>query len=252
MYCPSNFQTKSSPMKDNTKFENSPQLYARIAGLFYLLIIIAGAFAETFVRNKLVVYGNATATANNIIHSEFLWKIGITADLIMQICDLPVMIILYYLLRPVSRKLALLNLSFNLIQTAVLVANKLNLLAALFFLGDAAYLKSFSPDQLHTLSYLSIKLHDFGFGVGLIFFGFVCLIEGYLIYKSGYFPKVFGMLMSIAGFCYLLNSFALILLPQLSSILLLMPCLIAELALSLWLIFKGVNLPVWKEKLAVN
>lgn len=252
MYCPSNFQTKSSPMKDKTKFENSPQLYARIAGLFYLLIIIAGAFAETFVRNKLVVYGDATATANNIIHSEFLWKIGITADLIMQICDLPVMIILYYLFRPVSRKLALLNLSFNLIQTAVLVANKLNLLAALFFLGDAAYLKSFSPDQLHTLSYLSIKLHDFGFGVGLIFFGFVCLIEGYLIYKSGYFPKVFGMLMSIAGFCYLLNSFALILLPQLSSILLLMPCLIAELALSLWLIFKGVNLSVWKEKLAVN
>ncbi|CAD0007079.1 DUF4386 domain-containing protein [Flavobacterium chungangense] len=239
-------------MKDNKKFETSPQLYARIAGLFYLLIIIAGAFAETFVRNKLVVYGDATATANNIIHSEFLWKIGITADLIMQICDLPVIIILYYLLRPVNKKLALLNLSFNLIQTAVLVANKLNLLAALFFLGDADYLKSFSPDQLHTLSYLSIKLHDFGFGVGLIFFGFVCLIEGYLIYKSGYFPKIFGVLMTIAGFCYLINSFALILLPQLSSILLLMPCLIAELALSLWLIFKGVNLPVWKEKLAVS
>ncbi|WP_417941695.1 DUF4386 domain-containing protein [Flavobacterium sp. RS13.1] len=239
-------------MKDNTKFETSPQLYARIAGLFYLLIIIAGAFAETFVRNKLVVYGDATATANNIIHSEFLWKIGITADLIMQICDLPVMIILYYLLRPVNKKLALLNLSFNLIQTAVLVANKLNLLAALFFLGDAAYLKSFSTDQLHTMSYLSIKLHDFGFGVGLIFFGFVCLIEGYLIYKSGYFPKIFGVLMSIAGFCYLTNSFALILFPKLSSILLLMPCLIAELALSLWLIFKGVNLHVWKEKLTVN
>ena len=240
-------------MKFNLKnFETSPQLYARIAGLFYLLIIIAGAFAEALVRNKLVVYGDATATANNIIHSEFLWKIGITADLIMQVCDLPVMILLYYLLRPVSKKLALLNLSFNLIQTAVLVGNKLNLLAALFFLGDADYLKSFSPDQLHTLSYLSIKLHDFGFGIGLIFFGFVCLIEGYLIYKSGYFPKVFGVLMAIAGLCYLTNTFALILFPQLSSIVLLLPCLLAELALSLWLIFKGVNLPVWKEKLAIS
>ncbi|MBF4487239.1 DUF4386 domain-containing protein [Flavobacterium sp. CSZ] len=231
-------------------FQSSPQLYARIAGLLYLVIIIMGFCAETFVRNKLFVSGDANATANNIIHSEFLWKIGITADLIMQICDLPVMIILYYLLRPVSKKLALLNLSFNLIQTAVLVANKLNLLAALFFLGDAEYLKSFTPDQLHTLSYLSIKLHDFGFGIGLIFFGFVCLLEGYLIFRSVYFPKTIGVLMTVAGICYLSNSFILILAPQFSSIALLMPCLLAELSLSLWLIFKGVNLSVWKQKVA--
>jgi hypothetical protein len=231
-------------------FQSSPQLYARIAGLLYLVIIIMGFCAETFVRNKLFVSGDANATANNIIHSEFLWKIGITADLIMQICDLPVMIILYYLLRPVSKKLALLNLSFNLIQTAVLVANKLNLLAALFFLGDAEYLKSFTPDQLHTLSYLSIKLHDFGFGIGLIFFGFVCLLEGYLIFRSLYFPKTIGVLMTVAGICYLLNSFMLILAPQFSSIALLMPCLLAELSFSLWLIFKGVNLSVWKQKVA--
>ena len=232
--------------------EIAPQPYARIAGLFYLLIIIAGIFAEAFVRGKLVVHGDVAATANNIINAEFLWKIGITADLIMQVCDLPVMVLLYFLLRPVSKKLALLNLSFNLIQTAVLVANKLNLLAALFFLGDADYLKSFTPDQLHTLSYLSIRLHDFGFGIGLIFFGIVCLIEGYLIYMSGYFPKVFGILMAIAGLCYLINTFALLLAPQLSSIVLLLPCLVAELALSLWLIFKGVNLPAWKQKIALS
>ncbi|PJJ07300.1 uncharacterized protein DUF4386 [Flavobacterium sp. 1] len=231
-------------------FEDSPQLYTRIAGILYLTIIIAGVFGELLVRNKLIVYGDVTATANNIINSEFLWRLGISGDLIMHICDLPVMIILYYLLRPVNRKLALLNLCFNLIQTAVLVINKLNLLAALFFLGDAEYLKSFSPDQLHALSYLSIKLHDFGFGIGLIFFGFVCLFEGYLFFKSGYFPKTIGVLMSIAGLCYLTNSFALLLAPQFSSIALLMPCFIAELSLSLWLIFKGVNLPIWKT--AVN
>ena len=237
-------------MKSNLKnFEASPQFYARIAGILYLVIIVMGFFAETFVRNKLFVSGDATATAQNIMHSQFLWKIGITADLIMQICDLPVMIILYYLLKPVNRKLALLNLSFNLIQTAVLVANKLNLLAALFFLGDAEYLKSFSPDQLHTLSYLSIKLHDYGFGIGLIFFGFVCLLEGYLVFKSGYLPKAIGVLMSPAGICYLTSSFFLILIPKLSSIILLMPCLIAELSLSLWLVFKGVKLPVWKQQL---
>jgi len=229
-------------------FESSPQLYARIAGILYLVIILMGIGAEALVRNKLFVSGDANATANNIMHADFLWKMGITADLIMHICDLPVMIILYYLLKPVSKKLALLNLSFNLIQTAVLVLNKLNLLAALFFLGDAEYLKSFTPDQLHTLSYLSIKLHDFGFGIGLIFFGFVCLLEGYLIFRSVYFPKTIGVLMTVAGICYLTNSFVLILAPQFSSITLLMPCLLAELSFSLWLIFKGVNLSIWKLK----
>ncbi|QDW22354.1 DUF4386 domain-containing protein [Flavobacterium sp. KBS0721] len=229
-------------------FESSPQLYARIAGILYLVIILMGIGAEALVRNKLFVSGDANATANNIMHADFLWKMGITADLIMHICDLPVMIILYYLLKPVSKKLALLNLSFNLIQTAVLVLNKLNLLAALFFLGDAEYLKSFTPDQLHTLSYLSIKLHDFGFGIGLIFFGFVCLLEGYLIFRSVYFPKTIGVLMTVAGICYLTNSFVLILAPQFSSIALLMPCLLAELSFSLWLIFKGVNLSIWKLK----
>ncbi len=232
-------------------FETCPQFYARIAGLLYLVIIVTGLFAEVFVRSKLIVYGDAAVTANNIIHSDLLWRIGISADLIMQICDLPVMIILYYLLRPVNKKLALLNLSFNLIQTAVLAANKLNLLAALFFLGDSDYLKSFNPDQLHALSYLSIKLHNYGLGVGLIFFGFVCLIEGYLIYKSHYLPKILGVLMSIAGLCYLTNSFLSILAPQFSNFALLFPCIIAELGLTLWLIFKGVNLTKWREKLAI-
>ncbi|MDQ6531942.1 DUF4386 domain-containing protein [Flavobacterium sp. LHD-85] len=233
------------------KIKASPQFYARIAGLLYLIIILTGMFSEVFVRNKLFVFGDANATADNIIRSDFLWRLGIGADLIMQICDLPVMIIFYYLFKPVNKGLALLNLSFNLIQTAVLAANKLNLLAALFFLTDAGYLKYFSPDQLHALAYFSIKLHGYGLGFGLIFFGFVCLIEGYLIYKSGYFPKVLGILMAIAGFCYLANSFASILAPELSGFALLFPCIAAELGLTLWLIFRGVNLRIWKERSAV-
>ena len=240
-------------MNSNLKTsEFSPQAYARIGGLLYLLIIIAGIFAEVFVRGKLFVPGDASATANNIINSPFLWRIGISADLIMQICDLPVMLILYLLLKPINKNIALLNLLFNLIQTAVLVTNKLNLLNALFLLGDAEYLKSLDSNQLHTLSFLSIKLHEFGFGIGLIFFGIVCLLEGYLIFKSGYFPKTIGLLMQIAGVCYLTNSFALILAPKLANNLfplILIPPLIAELSLCLWMIMKGVNLPIWEKKI---
>ena len=233
-------------LKNNIS-EFSPMKYARIGGILYLIIILAGLFGELLVRHTLIVSGDPSATANKIMNSEMLWRIGISVDLIMQICDLPLMLIFYLLLKPINKNLALLNLLFNLIQTAVLVANKLNLLTALYLLGDATYLNNFNPDQLHTLSYIYIKLHDAGFGIGLIFFGFVCLIEGYLIFKSKYFPKAIGILMQIAGLCYLINCFTLILAPKLLSGFVLVPCLIGELSLCLWLIFKGVNMTEWNK-----
>src|ERR1700730_3407020 len=186
-------------MNSNRILETSPQVYARIGGVLYLIIIGAGLFAEMFVRGKLIVSGDATATANNILAHETLWRISIAGDLVMHICDIPLMLIFYLLLRPVNRNLALLALLFNLIQTAVLVANKLSLLGGLFLLGSADYLKAFEPNQLHALTYLSFKSHGYGFGVGLIFFGFTCLILGHLIFRSGYLPKVLGVLMQIAG-----------------------------------------------------
>jgi hypothetical protein len=231
----------------------SPQSYARMGGILYLIIIIAGLFGEIFVRGKLIVSGDATATAHQIMEAPMLWRIGICGDLIMQVCDIPLMLIFYVLLKPVNRNLALLNLLFNIIQTAVLVANKLNLLLALFVLADADYLKSVSPDHLHALSYIFIKLHDHGFGIGLIFFGFVCLVEGYLIFKSDYLPAILGVFMQVAGACYMANSFILLLSPSLAGQLfpfILMPCFAAELLLGLWLLIKGVNVPVWQQKFA--
>jgi hypothetical protein len=225
---------------------------ARIGGIFYLIIIVAGLYGEMFVRSKLIVSGDAAATANNIIASQSLWRSGIAADLLMHICDVPLMLVFYLLLKPVNKNLALMALLFNLIQTAVLVANKLNLVVALFPLSSGAYLKSFDSQQLYTLTYLSIKAHGYGFGLGLIFFGFTCLISGYLIFKSGYLPKIIGVLMQIAGLCYLVNSFALILSPSLADKLfpaILVPAFIGELSFCLWLIFKGVKLSVWENRL---
>jgi Domain of unknown function (DUF4386) len=234
-----------------TATEFSPGKYARIGGILYLVIIVAGVFGEVFVRNSLVVSGDAAATANNIIASPLLWRMGIAVDLIMQMCDIPVMLILYVLLKPVNKNLALMNLLFNMIQTAVLVVNKLNLLIPLFLLGNAAYLKTFDLPQLQSLSYMFIKLHGYGFGVGLIFFGLVCLIEGYLIFKSDFLPKTPGLLMQLAGVCYLTNSFALLLAPNLADALfpfVLMPPLVAELSLALWLVIKGVDVSAWKHR----
>lgn len=216
------------------------------------MIIVAGIFSEIFVRGKLIVWGDPTATANNIMASQLLWRVGIATDIIMHVCDVVLMLVFYVLLRPVNKNLALLVVLFNLIQTAVMVAYKLNVVQTLFLLGTADYLKAFTPQQLHALAYISIRSDGYGFGIGLIFFGFECLVLGYLIFTSGYLPKIIGVLMQIAGLCYLINSMALLLAPPFADMIspaILLPCLIGELTLCLWLIVKGVDITKWNRNL---
>jgi Domain of unknown function (DUF4386) len=123
--------------------ESSPQRYARVGGLLYLIIIVAGATGELFIRGRLIVPRDAAFTAHNIAAAPFLWRVGIAGDLVMHICDVGLMLVFYILLRPVSRNVALLAVLFNLVQTAVLVANKMTLLLPLFLLGTGEYLKAF-------------------------------------------------------------------------------------------------------------
>src|SRR5205814_1011991 len=135
--------------------------------------------------------------------------------------------------------LALLAVFFNLVSMAVEASNALNLIAALFPLGNAAYLTAFPPDQLYTMATLSIRSFEYGFGLALIFFGCDCLILGYLIFKSDYLPKAIGVLMQIAGLSYLINSFALLLAPRLADQLfpaILVPAFIGEASFCLWLL----------------
>jgi hypothetical protein len=227
----------------------SPQVYARVGGVLYLIIIVAGLSGELFVRGSLVVPGNAAATATNIIQSRYLWRAGIAGDLLMHVCDVGLMLVFYVLLRPVNRNLARLAILFNLVQTSVLVANKLNLVVPLFLLGDAAYLKTFTPEQLQALSYVAIRTHDYGFAFGLIFFGVECVIVGYLIVRSLYLPRTLGVMMQIAGACYVVNSFAVLVYPPIGTKLfpfILLPPFVAELSLALWLLVRGVDVRKWQ------
>ncbi|CAN5664894.1 DUF4386 domain-containing protein [soil metagenome] len=238
----------------NSSAGTSPQLYARTGGLAYLIIIVAGALGELFIRNAIIVPGDAATTARNIAASPLLWRIGIAGDLVMHVCDLILAIVYYTLFKRVNKTLALLSVLFGLIQTAVLVANKLNLMTPLFFLGHAEYLKAFSAEQLQALASISIEAHEHGFAIGLIFFGFECLIDGYLIFKSGFLPKFLGVFILVAGLCYLLNSFTLILFPSLANSMfsiLMAPIFIAELSMCLWLLIKGVNITKWNNLVTV-
>lgn len=233
------------------RVEAAPRTLARIGGALYLIIIAGGVFGEAFIRSRVVVPGDAAATAANLRALESLWRFGVASEIFMLMCTVALALILYVLLRPVNRDLALLAVFFNLVTATMEAANELRLIQALFPLGDAGYLRAFGPEQLHAMVSLSLRSYAYGFNVGLIFFGCECLVLGYLIFRSGYIPKAVGVLMFIAGLSYLINSFGLILIPGFTRRVgysLMAPVLAGEASLCLWLLVKGVNVEKWETR----
>jgi hypothetical protein len=234
--------------------EASPRFKARIAGIFYLIIIVAAPFAEVLVRGRLVVYGDAAATATNILAHESMYRLAGAADLIAFTCDAAVALIFYELLKPVSRGLALFAASFRLLHVAVVAVNTLILFVPLVLLQSAHFLTGFETDQLQSLALASLSLHGTGYNIGLVFFAFHCLLVGYLIFKATFLPRILGVLMAIAGLCYLINSFAHFLSPSFAGHLypyILLPSGVAEIWLCLWLLVMGVNVQRWNEQASV-
>ena len=237
----------------NKTVEDSPQQYARMGGALYLAIIVLGAFAEGFVANKLVVAGDAATTAANILASPALWRLSVAGDLIVVLCAVPLLWIEYLLLRPVSKQLVLLAVLFNLASLAVEAISKVFLLVVMPTLGSADYSKAFDQHQLQILANLALSSHDVAFNIALIFFGFTCIVNGYLIFRSGYLPKFVGVLMQIAGLSYLTACFAALFAPAFADLItpaILLPPLIGESSFCLWLLVKGVNIAKWKERVS--
>ena len=255
-----NIKTNALGKNDTTTHLADPSLRntARIAGLLYLVIILAGIFAEFMVRSSLIVSGDAAATAENIMASEGLFRIGITSDLIMIMSDVAIALLFFVLLKPVSNTLALLAAFFRLAQAATLGINLLNLFFALQLLGGADYLGTLSADQSNALALMFLDAHATGYRLALVFFGFSILILGYLLVKSGYFPRILGVGMIVASFGYLIDSFANFLLPNYSdyeaifNLVVFAPAFIAELSLCLWLLRKGVNVQQQDKGISLN
>jgi len=228
------------------------QTYARIAGVLFLISIVAGGFGELYVPTVLIVSGDATATANNVIASDFFFRMGFASYLVEAICDIALTLILYVLLRPVGRELALLTAFFRLVGTAIFAASELFYFAPAFILGGADYLKSFSPDQLNTLAYVSLRMYVYGGGLFFAFGGVGSILLGYLIFRSGYLPKILGALMALGGLGFVIRSFALALVPASASlgVILLLPTGLAMLSLTGWLLVRGVDVPKWGARAA--
>jgi uncharacterized protein DUF4386 len=233
--------------------EFSPKLYARIGGVLYLYIIIAGIFVELFVRGKFVVSGDTAATATNIMAHETRWRVAFSAEVLWLACAVALTMIFYVLMRVVNRNIALMGAFFALMSIAIEGMTTLFHFAPLLILGGGSYLKVFDTQQLQALGLLSLNLFERGFGISLVFFGFEELCRGYLMFRSGFFPRFLGVLVIISGVSYLTNSFALFLSPKLAGMI--FPAFVPlagvpEMILTLWLIVVGLNEPKWREKAA--
>lgn len=232
--------------------QHSVQLLARSAGLLYLIVIVIGLVGETGIRESLIVPGDASATAQRILASAFLWRVGIASQLVLLVCAVALTSLWYVLLRPVHRNLAVAVVCFGLVSLAVESLCALQLQAALDPLTSPALSQVASEQQRHAMSYLAIVAHAKTFGVALIFFGVQCLLVGHLVRKSGYFPHALGIAMQIVGVCYLINSFAMFLHPPLQDALfpaILLPAFLGESAMCLWLLIKGVDAAKWRGAL---
>lgn len=229
--------------------ENSPRAYARIGGALYLSLILLGLFAE-IARDKIVVWDDPAATAAHLASAETLWRLAMVAEYVALICALALAMIYFVLLKPVSRELNLLATFLRLVAIAVQAIAVLNLDTALSALGRAPSLAAFPPSELQAMALAAIKAHGHGYALALLFFGTCFLIHGRLIFRSGFLPRVLGILIQIAGVCYAGNSLALFLAPAFDAKIfpaVLLPCFVAEVSLTVWLLTKGVDEAKWRE-----
>ncbi len=229
----------------------SPKAQARTAGFLYLIIVAAGLFSEGFVRSSVIVSDDAAGTAHKILSSEFLYRLGGAAEFVTISCDIAVAILLYNLLRPVNRTLALIAAFFRLICCAVYAPLSLMHFMPLVFLHGGPSLSAFSETQLQALTMLSLKAHNLGYLISLVFFGIHCLLIGGLIAWSRFLPRALGVLLAIAGACYVFNSFANFIVPPFGALLfpyILLPGFVAELCLALWLAIIGLNARSWQAQ----
>ncbi len=230
---------------------NSINKTTRFAGFLYLLMAPFGIFGIMYVPSILIVPGDAATTANNIMTSESLFRSGIVSALIVQILIILLVLVLYKLLKPVNKNHALLMVIFILVSVPITMLNELNQFAALLISSGADYLAVFSAGQLQTLVSLFLNLHEYGIFITSIFWGLWLLPMGYLVFKSGFLPRILGILLMIACFGYLIDSFGRLLLSNFDTTIvatIVGVMLWGELLFPLWLLIKGVNVEQWEKR----
>lgn len=223
---------------------------ARISGILYLLIAVCGGFAFFAGYEDLMVAGDATATANNIMRSEMTFRLGIMGDSLLILGEIVLTVLLYILFKPVNKTLSMVAAFSRFAMTAMIGMNVLNKLIVLQLLSGAGYLAVFDQAQLHALVLVFLQAYGDGSLIWGVFFGLHLCVIGYLIFKSTFLPSFLGALFIFGSFGYFLNSFGLFVLPQYDGIysVIILATAPAELSLVFWLLFKGVDVDRWLEQ----
>ena len=219
---------------------------AIVAGFGLLIMTIAYILADFFVFQNLIVPGDATKTANNIMAKEMLFRTGICSFLIVIVCDVVVAWALYVFLKPVNKSLSLLAAWFMLVYSTIFGIALVNYFSIFQLLSGSDYLTIIEPTQLHAQVMLSINAFSDGWAIGFVFFGLHLALLGYLVFKSDYIPKILGILLIVVGIGYLIDYFGKFLFPNFDAAISLVVGW-GELLFMFWLLFKGAKIPEIKE-----
>jgi hypothetical protein len=230
-------------MKGNKKL--SPMLLARMAGLFALLEAVTSGFGQVIVPRLLVVSGDAATTAAHVLAHGLLFRVAILAAFIGVACHIAWTFLFYELFRPVNKSLSLFAAFVSLVAIALQAFSSVFQLAPLVVLEGQRSLSAFNVEQLNGLALLGFQLYARAFEIYLVFFGFWCVLIGYLIVRSRFIPRIIGILEAVAGLCWLT-----FLWPPLAHSLSpfnQVPAALGELSLMFWLLVMGVNAQRWNE-----
>ncbi len=217
---------------------------ARFAGLLYFLLALSAPWGLMYVPGKLIVGGNATATADNLRASEGLMRLGIASELVHQLIAVFLLLELYKLFKPVdaglSRQLVVLG---SLLSVPIMFVNVLNDVAALYLVSGSETLSAFTRPQLDSLAYLFVYLHGKGIIVASVFWGLWLFPFALLVFRSRFIPRIFGYLLMVAGGAYLLDSFVTLVVPRYAELTgqIAMPLAIAEVPIIFWLLIWGAK-----------
>lgn len=225
----------------------SVQRTARYAGVLYLILAILGGFSEFFVRQALIVRGDAAATVANISAALPTFRLGIVAELTGQVAFVLLVLALYRILKPVHRGQARVMVAFVLVAVTITCLNMLNQFAGLYLLSGAPHLAVFDTAQIDALAMTFLDLHQAGYIIAQVFFGLWLVPLGSLILRSGFLPKAIGALLVLAGAGYLVDVATFFLAPGFGVVLSEFT-FVGELALMLWLLVFGVNVPRWERR----
>ena len=226
--------------------EMSPRTKARLAGTFYLVTILTGIFAQGFISARLIVPGDASATANNILSHDGLFRFGFAVYMIEMVCQIVMTVLIYDLLKPVNRSVSLLAAVVGLIGCGIKTFSRLFYFAPLLVLGGTHYLSVFSGEQLNAVALLFLRVNDIGAGIALVFFGLYAILKGYLVIRSTFLPRVLGWLAVLGGIgwlAFLSPPFG----ERMFSVIAVVG-IIGSLANIGWLLVVGVNEQRWREQ----